>query len=76
MIIPIRCFTCNTILGSKWEKYKELTGGKPPEIITNNNIKEKLNTESMHNIVLHDIGLTRYCCKRHMLAHVELIDKL
>ena len=23
MIIPIRCFTCNKVIGDKWEKYQE-----------------------------------------------------
>ncbi len=24
MIIPIRCFSCNKVIGNKWEKYNEL----------------------------------------------------
>ena len=24
MIIPVRCFTCNNVIGSKWNKYLEL----------------------------------------------------
>ena len=24
MIIPVRCFTCNKVIGDKWEKYQEL----------------------------------------------------
>ena len=76
MIIPIRCFTCNTVIGSKWEAYLKDTGGKPPDIITNENIDEKLNQESEHNKILTKIGLTRYCCKRHLLTHVDLVEKL
>ncbi len=31
MIIPVRCFTCGGVIGSKWEKYKELVEkGKTP----------------------------------------------
>lgn len=26
--------------------------------------------------VLDDLGLTRYCCRRMILSHVELIDEL
>jgi len=22
MIVPVRCFTCNKIIGNKWERYK------------------------------------------------------
>ncbi len=24
MIIPVRCFSCGKVLGSKWEKYQKL----------------------------------------------------
>jgi DNA-directed RNA polymerase subunit N len=26
--------------------------------------------------VLDDLGVTRYCCRRMLLAHVELIDEI
>jgi DNA-directed RNA polymerase subunit N (RpoN/RPB10) len=26
--------------------------------------------------VLNDLGLKRYCCRKHMLTHVDLIDKI
>jgi DNA-directed RNA polymerase subunit N (RpoN/RPB10) len=26
--------------------------------------------------VLNHLGLTRYCCRKHMLTHVDLIDKI
>lgn len=59
MIIPIRCFTCNKIIGNKWEIYlKEKESGKEVEII------------------LNELGLIRYCCRRMLLTHVEVIDNL
>jgi len=26
--------------------------------------------------ILDDLGVTRYCCRRMLLSHVEIIDKL
>ena len=26
--------------------------------------------------VLNDLGLTRYCCRRMLLSHVEIIDEI
>jgi DNA-directed RNA polymerase, subunit N (RpoN/RPB10) len=26
--------------------------------------------------VLNDLGITRYCCRRMLLTHVELIDEI
>jgi len=31
--------------------------------------------ESARN-VLDDLGLTRYCCRRMLLSHVEIIDEI
>ena len=28
MIIPVRCFSCNNIIGSKWNKYQTLLNEK------------------------------------------------
>ena len=36
MIIPVRCFTCNNMIGSKWNKYLELLNEK--NIDNNDNI--------------------------------------
>ncbi len=27
-------------------------------------------------VVLDDLGITRYCCRRMLLSHVELVDVL
>ena len=82
MIIPIRCFTCNNKIANKWELYNELLEKKDGEkeyILTTEIIKDiKENKESKKiksNIgqVLDNIGITRYCCRRHFIGHVELI---
>jgi DNA-directed RNA polymerase I, II, and III subunit RPABC5 len=59
MIIPIRCFTCNKIIGNKWEPYQKF-------------LKEGLTEEES----LNKLGLNRYCCRRMILAHVDLSNKL
>ena len=28
------------------------------------------------NKILNDLGITKMCCRRHMLGHVDLIDKI
>jgi len=60
MIIPVRCFTCGKVVGNKWEKYQEL-------LETN---------EYDKNEILNILDLKRYCCRRMILTHVELIEKL
>ena len=76
MIIPIRCVTCGKIIGNKWNKYQELTKGESKKnkesdtIDVNSKQIEKTNA----GIVLDNLGLTRYCCRRHLLTHVDLIE--
>jgi DNA-directed RNA polymerase I, II, and III subunit RPABC5 len=60
MIIPVRCFTCGKVIGNKWEEYKRL--------------QEK--GEETNDVILSKLGLTRYCCRRMLLTHVEVIDDL
>jgi len=78
MIIPIRCFTCNRVLASKYNAFKKerdkissekdiLTGDPEPDIIE----KSEKNME-----IFKKLGIDRYCCKRHLLTHINLINKV
>jgi DNA-directed RNA polymerase subunit N len=34
MIIPVRCFSCGTLIGSKWEKFQEeVENGKEIKVV-------------------------------------------
>ena len=87
MIIPVRCFTCGKVVGNKWESYLELCGteGKTERslivlIITimglNSSVKFDFLFSSLPRQALDELGLTRYCCRRMVLTHVDLISKL
>jgi len=60
MIIPIRCFSCGKVTGDLWERYIRL-------------ISE---SEMEEAEALDAVGLQRYCCRRMVLTHVDLIEKL
>lgn len=60
MIIPVRCFTCGKVIGNKYEQYVKL-------------LNDKDYTECQ---ALDELGLKRYCCRRMLLTHVDLIEKL
>jgi DNA-directed RNA polymerase subunit N len=84
MIIPVRCFTCGKVLGDKYNYYKRKvdeankTLNKNKEIhITNNDKSYNLFEEStIENEVLEELGLTKICCRRHMLTHRDIIDDM
>jgi DNA-directed RNA polymerase subunit N (RpoN/RPB10) len=76
MIIPIKCFSCGNVLADKYLYYvkevnkKKLEQGKDRddiEYLTTDNIKKTAEGE-----ILDDLGLTKTCCRRHMLTHVDI----
>jgi len=76
MIIPIRCFTCNRVLASKYAKYTELVSESKSENILSGNPDTKIE-ENDHMKAFKVIGIEdRYCCKRHILSHIDLIYKI
>jgi DNA-directed RNA polymerases I, II, and III subunit RPABC5 len=79
MIIPIRCFTCGKIIGDKWEAYKKLVQenrekmGLPDED-TIIDVKLENLQETPEGIAMNQLKLKRYCCRRMLLSHIDLID--
>lgn len=82
MIIPIRCFTCGKVIADKWREYEK----RCAELDTPSAPSDGLNTSrpgpnaDRHGLyqnnprdkILNELGLTRMCCRRHMLTHVDL----
>ena len=80
MIIPVRCFSCNNVIGSKWNKYQTLLHEKKKEISDNIMIIDEHSTHTDdldHNQdIFKQLNIKRYCCKRHLLGHVDILHKL
>ncbi|KAK3341367.1 8 kDa subunit-domain-containing protein [Lasiosphaeria hispida] len=60
MIIPIRCFSCGKVTGDLWEKFVK--------IVDEDGLSE--------GDALDQLGCKRYCCRRMVMTHVDLIEKL
>ncbi len=77
MIIPIRCMNCGNVLADKWLAYqkaiREKMGDKPHEPFY---MDGKTVPETIEAKVLDELKLKRYCCRKHMLTHVDLMDKI
>ena len=82
MIIPIRCFTCNNVVAHLWEAYlAKIQIAYIDEDIANFKKKrfvdiEQLATKTVEGKILDELGLNRYCCRRMLLSHVDLCDKI
>jgi DNA-directed RNA polymerase subunit N (RpoN/RPB10) len=75
MIIPIKCFTCGKVLADKYQYYiREVR-----KIKSNSDDFSKVTYLTQSNMektpegkILDQIKLTKICCRRHMLTHVDI----
>ena len=86
MIIPIRCFTCNKVIGEKWEPFVEMITEKKK--VSTDQVNNELDIEyikvtddgsiqkSIEGQSLDELNLHRYCCRRMFLGHVHLISSI
>lgn len=76
MIIPVKCFTCGTVLADKYRYYqmevrkKKLDKDQNPEEVIYL-VKDEVE-KTPEGEVLDLLNLHKYCCRRHMLTHVDL----
>ncbi|OIT20088.1 dna-directed rna polymerases ii, iv and v subunit 10 [Nicotiana attenuata] len=77
MIIPVRCFTCGKVIGNKWNQYLDLVlasyDKKGAEKDEKDAEEDEITAEAE---ALDALGLVRYCCRRMLMTHVDLIEKL
>tara|TARA_B100000131_G_scaffold286114_1_gene295856 strand:+ start:658 stop:891 length:234 start_codon:yes stop_codon:yes gene_type:complete len=77
MIIPVRCVTCGKMLSDKWKVYVEMIDD--PEKTNENTISIHISDytkKSKELKAFEKLGIRRYCCRRHLLSHIELIDDI
>jgi DNA-directed RNA polymerase I, II, and III subunit RPABC5 len=67
--------SCGKVLANKWEYYEkkckelELDKEKVDENV-------KYFEKNFKKDILDELGLNRYCCRRHMLGNVDMIDSM
>jgi DNA-directed RNA polymerase subunit N (RpoN/RPB10) len=76
MLIPVKCFTCGKVLANKYRYYqkevrkmKSVANMKVNSVIylTQANVDKTPEGE-----VLDKLQLTKICCRRHMITHVDI----
>ena len=75
MLIPIKCVTCGKVLGNKFRAYerrireKKMNSGDIDKVTYfTSNTKDK----TPEGYTLDELKLTKLCCRRHMLTHVDI----
>ena len=76
MIIPVKCFTCGNVLANKYLFYvEEVSKLKQMKDEKNDKIQyftKSTLDKSCEGEVLDNLQLTKQCCRRHMLTHVDI----
>ena len=81
MIIPVKCFTCGKVLADKYQYYTDMVRKQKmnKQKIDGNGyvdrveyLTHELNEKTPEGIVMDELNLTRMCCRRHMLTHVDI----
>ena len=81
MIIPIKCFTCGMVIADKYRYYQEEVrkkklakrrDNKPVDMDKVVYLTKEFNEKTPEADVLDELGLTKMCCRRHMLTHVDI----
>lgn len=73
MIIPVRCFTCNKVIGNVYEKYKFLE--KKQKIEVTDSIEDNI-SKNNKKVIFKELGIVRYCCIRHLISQVDLVEQI
>lgn len=75
-MIPPVCFSCGKTCSNLWNKYVELVNSKRKE--EENKLENKLENskKTIECIVLDDLKIKRYCCRRMFLTNIDLSDKI
>lgn len=80
MIIPPRCFTCGKILSDKYNYFKSKLSAYNRENNINDHDTETMISTDMKKTycgeILDELEITKYCCRRIFISHVDLIDTI
>lgn len=72
MIIPIRCMNCGFVLADAWKWYQQEVARLRKQQGNTTNGSEK----TPERQACDTLGITRYCCRKHLLTHRDILEKI
>ena len=76
MIIPIKCFTCGNVLADKYRFYTEEVRkrklAKSMDVDKVLYLTKEFHDKTPEGEVLDELNMTKMCCRRHILTHVDI----
>jgi DNA-directed RNA polymerase subunit N (RpoN/RPB10) len=76
MIFPVRCYSCKKLISTKYETYKKNVSElkKKNNLPIEDTVINVMSTDIKKTIegrVLDDLGITRLCCRKIFLGHID-----
>lgn len=71
--------TCGKVIANKWKAFQEKVKNHEGSSKDKDELKGQLVENFEVNYkgkLLDEIGITKICCRRHLLTHVDLVDIL
>jgi DNA-directed RNA polymerase I, II, and III subunit RPABC5 len=72
----VKCFTCGTVIGDTYLYYQKRVFDLKKERKINPEVIQYLDEtridKTVEGEVLDELKLTKLCCRRHMLTHVNI----
>ena len=76
MIIPIKCFTCGTVIADKYRYYcEEVRKRKMSRDLHVEKViylTPEYSQKTPEGEFLDELNIKKMCCRRHMLTHVDI----
>jgi DNA-directed RNA polymerase I, II, and III subunit RPABC5 len=81
MIIPVKCFTCGNVLANKYRYYQievrkrklaKKTANDASDIDKVVYLTKEFHEKTPEGEVLDELNMTKMCCRRHFLTHVDI----
>lgn len=76
MIIPVKCFTCGMVLADKYRFYTEEVRkrklAKSMDVDKVVYLTKEFHDKTPEGEVLDELSMTKMCCRRHFLTHVDI----
>jgi DNA-directed RNA polymerase subunit N (RpoN/RPB10) len=76
MIIPIKCFTCGMVIADKYRFYQEEVRkrklAKSLDVEKVIYLTKEFHEKTPEGEVLDEMKMTKMCCRRHFLTHVDI----
>jgi len=76
MIIPVKCFTCGKVLADKYRWYqaevRKVKLGRDMDVDKVVYFTKENKEKTPEGEILDKLQLTKMCCRRHMLTHVDI----